>query len=322
MRNMKKIVTILSTCMLSLFSFTFVYGQDIAAAIETYNAGATALASNNYVAAIESFNKAIKMFEAISELDEDGASAFKQCKEILPQIHLRYGKELAVNKNFDNALAQLDKAIETAKKYNNPDVEKEANELIPQLVMAGADDNLNLGLFNEAIAGYNKMLTYTPNDPDVYLRLGIAQSKLNNEDAAIAAYLRAIELGDKQDAPKMLSNIYLKKAAAAFSDKNNSEALAMAKKANQYYETVQGNQIIGLSAMQLKKYDDAIPALEAYIAQSNDSKNKNAIIYNIAAAYEAKGNIAKACGYYKQIVSDPKFKAAVEYKINTVLKCK
>ena len=319
---MKKIRTFFAVCVLSIFSFATMNGQDIAAAMETYNAGATALNASNYTLAIESFNKAIKMFESLGELDEQGTSTLKSCKEVLPQIYLRYGKELAAKQEYGNAIAQLEKGIEIAKKYINPEVAKEAGDLIPQLVMAEANDNLNLGLFNEAIAGYNKALTYNPNDADAYLRIGMAQTKLNNEDAAVAALTKAIELGEKQDASKLLSTMYLKKAANAFSAKNNAEAFAMAKKSNQYFETVQGNQILGLSAMQLKKYDDAIPALEAYLAQGDNIKNKTSYLYSLAAAYEAKGNNAKACGYYKQVVSDPKYKAAVEYKINNVLKCK
>lgn len=319
---MKKIRTFFAVCVLSIFSFATMYGQDIAAAMETYNAGATALNASNYTLAIESFNKAITMFESLGELDEQGTSTLKSCKEVLPQIYLRYGKELAAKQEYGNAIAQLEKGIEIAKKYINPEVAKEAGDLIPQLVMAEANDNLNLGLFNEAIAGYNKALTYNPNDFDAYLRIGMAQTKLNNEDAAVAALTKAIELGEKENASKLLSTMYLKKAANAFSAKNNAEAFAMAKKSNQYFETAQGNQILGLSAMQLKKYDDAIPALEAYLAQGDNIKNKTSYLYSLGAAYEAKGNNAKACGYYKQVVSDPKYKAAVEYKINNVLKCK
>lgn len=319
---MKKIRTFFAICVLSLFSFASMYGQDLSAAMETYNAGATALSANNYAGAIESFNKALKMFESFGELDEQGATALKDCKNILPQIHLRYGKELAAKKDIDNAIVQLNKAIETSKVVALADVEKEATALIPQVVMAGADDNLNLGLYNEAIEGYNKVLTYNPGDVNAYLRIGMAQSKLNNEAASVAAYTKAIELGDKDNAAKQLSTMYLKKAAAALTAKNNAEALAMGKKANQYLETINGFQIIGMSAMQLKKYDEAIPALEAYLAGSETIKNKTAIFFNLASAYEAKGNNAKACGYYKQIVSDPKYKAYAENKINVVLKCK
>jgi len=298
------------------------YGQDIASAMETYNAGATALKESNYAVAIESFSKALKMLEGMGELDEQGAATLKDCKNILPQIYLRYGKEFAAKKDIDNALIQLNKAVESAKAVSLGDVEKEANELIPQVILAGADDNLNLGLFNEALAGYNKVLTFTPNSADVYLRIGVVQAKLNNEEGAVAAYVKAIELGDKVDAPKQLSTMYLKKSSAAFSAKNYTEAISMGKKANEYLESVQGFQLIGLSAMQIKKYDEAIPALEAYLAGSESIKNKTSIFYSLAMAYEAKGNNAKACGYYKKIVTDPKFKAFAENKINNVLKCK
>ena len=46
-------------------------------------------------------------------------------------------------------------------------------------------------------------------------------------------------------------------------------------------ERGQGHQLAGLSALQLKKYDDAITELEAYYA-ADQSKDRNSILYAIA----------------------------------------
>ena len=315
---MKHLKTFLAICMLSLFSFGSVYGQDLAAATELYNAGAAALNTNNYPGAIDSFNKALKMLET---LGEEGATLSKECKDILPKIYLRYGKELANSKDIDNALIQLKKAAETAKANSMADVEKEATELIPQVLMADATSCLNEGKFAEAITVYKKLIARDPENATAYLRIGMCEARLNNEEGAIAAFEKAIQLGDKEDASKQLSVVYLKRSAAAFKTKNLAGAYENAKKSNQYVVSGQANKLVGLSSVQLKKFDEAIAALESYLAEDPNAKDKNSTIYNLAVAFEGKKNPGKACGYYKQLLSDPTFKAIAEYKVKTELKC-
>lgn len=315
---MKQIKTLFAVCMISLFSFGSVYSQDLAAATELFNAGGSALNSNNYPGALDSFGKAIKMLEG---LGEEGATMLKECKDIIPQIHLRYGKELAAKRDIDNAIVQLKSAIETAKVNSMTDVVTEATELLPQVLMVDANSYLNEGKFTEAIAGYKKVLTIEQNNPTAYLRIGMCESKLNNEEGAVAAFAKAIELGDKEDAGKQLSVVYLKRSLAAFKIKNWAAALDNAKKSNQYAESGQGKKLLGLSAVQLKKYDDAIAALESYLAEDPNAKDKNSTIYNLAVAFEGKNNTAKACGYYKQLMADPTYKAIAEYKVKTQFKC-
>ena len=315
---MKRIKTFLTVCMLSIFSLGYVYGQDLNAATELFNAGGTALNSNNYAGAIDSFSKALKMLEG---LGEEGAAMKKECKDILPQIYLRYGKELATNKDIDNAIVQLKLAIETAKANGVTAVETEATELIPQVLTSDANTLLNEGKFAEAIVEYKKVLAIEPNNSNAYLRIGMCESRLNNEEGAIAAYEKSIELGDKADASKQLAVVYLKRSAAAIKTKVWADVYSNAKKSSQYSESGQANKLIGLSAVQLKKYDDAIAALESYLAEDPNAKDKNSTIYNLAVAFEGKKNTAKACGYYKQLMADPNYKAIAEYKVKTQFKC-
>jgi tetratricopeptide (TPR) repeat protein len=245
----------------------------------------------------------------------------KECKDILPQIHLRYGKELASNRDIDNAIIQIKNAITTAKANSMDAVVTEATELLPQLLMADANSYINEGKFPEAIAGYKKVLNIEPTNAVAYLRIGMCESKLNNEDAAVVAYEKALELGDKEDAGKQLSVLYLKRSIAAYKTKNWAGTFENAKKSNEYAESGQGYKLQGIAAVQLKKYDDAIESLEKYFAQDPNAKDKNSTIYNLALAFEGKNNTAKACGYYKQLLSDPTYKAIAEYKVKTQFKC-
>jgi len=291
-------------------------------ATNIYNEGAKALSENNYATAIESFNKALKMLEAITpeERGEEGDELMKEAKSIIPQIHLRYGKTLAASGDIDNSMVQLNKAKETAKAYSVEGVSEEATDIIPQLLMANATNNLNAGKLAEAIAGFKKVIELDSNNKEAYLYTAVAMQRQDDEAAAIEAYEKAIDLGEVETAPKRLSVIYLTRSANAAKAKNWNEVYANAKKSNDYTESPNGHKLIGLSAAQLKKYDEAINALECYYAVDPNAKDKNSTLYNLAVCYESKGNTSKACGYYKQLLNDPTYKQMAEYKIS-ILKC-
>ena len=315
---MKQFKTFLAICVLSILSMGTVYGQDLTAATDAFNAGGAALNESNYPVAIESFNKALKMLEG---LGEEGAVMLKETKAIIPQIYLRYGKQFAAAKDIDNAVIQIKKAIETGKAYSLADVVEEATELLPQIIMADGNNLLNEGKYAEAIVEYNKAIVSDPTNGLAYLRIGMAESRLENEVGAIAAFEKAITLGQKEDASKQLATQYLKKSVAAYKVKNWAGMFDAAEKSNTYLESGQAKKLVGLSAVQLKKFDRAISALESYYAEDTNAKDKSSTLYNIATAYEGKGNNAKACGYYKQLLNDPTYKAAAEYKVKTQLKC-
>ncbi|HNW48476.1 MAG TPA: tetratricopeptide repeat protein [Bacteroidales bacterium] len=315
---MKQFRTFLAICVLSILSMGTVYGQDLTAATDAFNAGGAALNESNYPVAIESFNKALKMLEG---LGEQGATMLAETKAIIPQIHLRYGKQFASANDIDNAVLQIKKAIETGTAYSATDVVKEATELLPQVLMADGNNLLNEGKYAEAIAEYNKVVAVDPANGMAYLRIGMSEARLDNEAGAIAAFEKAITLGQKDDASKQLSTLYLKKSVAALKVKNWAAVLESAEKSNTYLESGQAKKLIGLSAVQLKKFDKAIAALESYYAEDTNAKDKSSTLYNLATAYEGKGNNAKACGYYKQLLNDATYKAAAEYKVKTQLKC-
>ena len=315
---MKQFRTFLAICVLSILSMGTVYGQDLTAATDAFNAGGAALNESNYPVAIESFNKALKMLEG---LGEQGATMLAETKAIIPQIHLRYGKQFASDGDIDNAVLQIKKAIETGTAYSAADIVKEATELLPQVLMADGNNFLNEGKYAEAIAEYNKVVAVDPSNGMAYLRIGMSEARLDNEAGAVAAFEKAITLGQKEDASKQLSTLYLKKSAAALKVQNWAAVLESAEKSNTYLESGQAKKLIGLSAVQLKKFDKAIAALESYYAEDTNAKDKSSTLYNLATAYEGKGNNAKACGYYKQLLNDPKYKPAAEYKVKTQLKC-
>ena len=53
---------------------------------------------------------------------------------------------------------------------------------------------------------------------------------------------------------------------------------------------------------------------------ATDDAKTNVVKYYLARAYEAKGNNAKACTYYKAVASDAKYKAYADSKVASLCK--
>ena len=319
---MKRMRTLIIVCIAMLFSAGNMFGQDMAEVVEIYNAGGKALGENNYPAAIESFEKALAMLEAMSEesLGEEGKNMITEAKGIVPQIHLRYGKDLVNSKDYDKALTEINKAAEAGEKYGAAEVVSEAKDLVPQVLLAQATALLQDKKGAEAVVGFKKVLELDPNNVDAHFRLGAAEVAAGNETGAIEAFEKAVELGDKNSIPQ-LANIYLKRAVAANSAKNMQEMFNNAVKADEYSPSGNSKKLAGQAAFQLKKYNDAIKYLEEYVAMSPDARDKNNMIYMIALSYEGRNDTGKACGYFKQLMNDPTYKEVATHKVTVQYKC-
>ncbi len=310
---MKRIGKFLAAALFSMFIFGAAHAQDLSQATELYNNAATALQGGDNVTALENFQKALTAAQSVGE---EGASMVAEIKGIIPKLLIQMGKEDATNKKTDDALAKLKEAVAKAEEYGQPDVAKDAKELIPNILLMAGNALLNDGKFAEAAAEYQKVITEAPDNGMAYLRLGMAQNQLKDETNAIENLKKAAELGQKDNAYKQLLNLYAKKAVAAYSAKNNASMLENALAASEYGDNPQVSKLGGIAAFNLKKYDQAITLLE----KVQDGKDAT-IAYYLARSYEGKGNNAKACVYYKQIVTNAQFKDFAQSKV-TSLQCK
>lgn len=268
---MKRITKFFMASMCAMFLFANANAQDLASATELFNNAATALNEGKNTVALEGFEKALKMAET---LGEEGATIANDSKTIIPKILLQMGKEAANARNMDEAIAKLQAASVKAKEYGQAEVSKEAIDLIPQIVMADANTLLNEGKFAEAAAEYQKVAELDPQNAVAYLRLGMAKGKLNDDAGAIAAYTKAAELGEKEDAQKQLSNLYLSKAQAAYKAKNFDETIASAKECLKVGNNPGATYFIGMALIGKKDYPAACIELKKI---ANDPKYKEAL---------------------------------------------
>lgn len=307
---MKRIGKLLIMALLSAGILSNAYAQDMSEATEIYNNAATALNEDKAADALAGFQKALSLAEAAGEA---GAQMVTDCKGIIPKILIKIGKDAAVAKDFDGAATNLRDAIAKATEYGDAATANEAKETLALIYITEGNALLNEKKFAEAIAEYEKALAEDSENGMAYLRIGMCQNQLGKFDESIASLEKAATFGQEANAKKQLAGVYLKKANGALRAKDNATALEAALKSLEYGANPNAYKIGGTAAMSLKKYDQAIELFSK--AKADASTN-----YNLARAYEATGNNAKACEHYKLIVNDAKLGEYAKSKVSTLCK--
>ncbi len=310
---MKKTIKLFVVAAFALFIGSNAIAQDLSQAGELYNNAATALNEGNSQVALDGFKQALAAAEA---LGEEGATLASDCKAIIPKLYVQLGKEAASTKDMDKAIELIGQAQKLATEYGQAETAENAKETLVQVLIADGNSLLNEKKYAEAIASYTKATEIDPTNGLAYLRIGMCKGATGDEDGAIEAYTKAAENGQEANAKEKMGNLYAKKAVACYKAKDNQGAVDAAVKASEYGNSAAA-KVGGICAFNLKKNDQAISLLEPLAgpdAKTNDVK------YYLARAYEAKGNNAKACEYYKQITSDKNFGAYATSKVGSLCK--
>ena len=312
---MKKIILI--TLSLFAISAASLSAQDMAAATETYNNGATALNMGDNEGALQYFRDALTMAEACGE---EGADIVANCKSYIPVIALSIAKGEIKAGDYDGAVAGLEEAIKIAGEYENADVAAEASDLIPQVYLQKGNTLLKAKDFAGAAASYQKSVEIDSTNGMACIRLGQALAAAGNINGAVEAYTKAMRHGQEKNAVKQISNIYIKLAAADLKKKDYQSAIENALKSNEYAESATAMQVAGQASVQLGNNDKAIEYFEKYVALAPTARNVNDIYYSIAVLAQQGGDNAKACGYYQKLTAHPTYGETAKQQI-AALKC-
>lgn len=311
---MKKFLLSLAAAVLAAGTIA---AQDMATATETYNNGAMALQTGDNATALAYFEQALALGEACGD---EGAELVGNCRDIIPQVTLAIAKDMIQANDLDNAVLQLQKAVESAGKYGKPEVADEANSLAPQVYMQKGNILLNAKDFAGAAAAYEQTVALDPDNGNAYLRLGTAYSMTGDVASAEKYLTEAMKHGQEANAAKQLSNLYLRVSQSCIKAKKYEDGIAAALKSNEYDENANAMYLAGNAAMKLDRKADAISYYEKYVAISPNAKNVNDIYYTIAVVAQQAGDNAKACGYYQKILSHPTYGATAKAQIQA-LKC-
>ena len=315
---MKKIILAMAAfaCSMSLMT-----AQDLATATATYNSGAEALTMGNKTSALEYFQKALTMAEA---LGDEGVDVVAYCKSAIPSVILSIGKEFYNNKDFSNAKAKFVEAAEVAKKYGNQEVTAEVESLLPtvgkRIALAKVNDAMKTKDIAGVLAGYEEAMAIDTTDANTALKYGQFLGNAGKFDDAVKYLELAARHGQEGNAKAVLSTTFLKKAAAQLKAGKYADAVTFAEKAISYKENAQAYLIAGQASQKANKNADAIANFEKYLEAAPTAKSAGAIAFTVGALYQQTGNKAKAVEFYKKVEADPQFGAQAKTLITSLSK--
>ncbi len=306
------------------------FGQTLNEVKEAFNNGVSAIQSDNYEEAITQFNSCLEMYSELDEEDAmEGEDMVIQIESKLPTLHYQVATNLIQAEELDKAIAELEKTVEVANKFNDESTSEKARQIIPQLYYQKAGGKYKSKDLEGALADFSKATELNPEYEKAYYMMSLIYKKMGDEASFIESTRKAINYAEKNDEQKVAdkarqsgSKYFLKKGADSKSAENYDEAmksLTLAlefdnKDAMAYYLLATVNNL-------QKSYDNAIEAsIKALEYESNDAATKARIYYEMANALREKGENDKACDAYKN-ASYGAYKDAAEYQIVHVLKC-
>ena len=308
---MKKILATIATLVVALGT---VSAQDLAAVTEIYNAGAAAI-STDKAGALNSFEQALKLAEA---LGEEGQEIVTNCKNIIPNLKLSLAKDLVKESKFDEAIAALQDVQKVAEAYEAFSVVDEAAGLIPQIKLSKANGLYKAKDFEAAAAAFKEILDADPTNGSAAFYMGAALTNAGKTEEAKAAFETAAANGQEANAKKQLGTIYLKEASAALKAKKYADAISAALKSNEYAANSQTLYIAGQASQLAGKNADAIKYFEQYLEAAPTASNAGAIAYTVGALYQTAKNNAKAKEFYTKALTDPKYGAEAKKMLDAL----
>ena len=314
---MKKIILFFAAVAMSA---AVASAQDINQATENYNNGAMELQMGNNGAALEYFKTALEMGEA---LGDEGADLVYNCKKAICSAQMGMAKDLYNAKDFESAAAAFAEAKAVAEGYGEAEIAEEAANLIGQanlqIYNTAGKAAMRAKDYPTAIENFKKVLEIEPENGATALQLGQAYMRGNNFDESIVALEKAKALGQAENADKLLSQVYLKKAQAANKAKNYQEMLDFCVKSNECLENANAYKLAASAAQKLNQSSDVVIGYyEKYLEVSPDAQDANGMICTIAVLYQQAGNKEKAREYYTKIENDAQYGATAKEQLKAL----
>ena len=306
---------------------TTIFAQTINEAGEKFNSANAQYSEKNYAGALKLYNEALAITKA---LGDDGFQLGTNIETMIPKTKEALAKAYINDKNIDEALKYLLEAIKDADNVADTKTAASCKGLACNIYLAKAGSAYGQKNWDDAISLSNLAIEYNKSTPKAYLFKALAYSDKKDEANMTAAIMDAVTYGEARNDPKTVSSArqvgttYFNNQAQAFIGKSNfNDAVKSLNKSIEIDNKVENTWYLKASCLnKLNKTDEAIEAgLEGLKIESENKDIRNGINLELARAYEAKGDNANACTYYKQAATSATFKEEATFK-TTELKCK
>ncbi|MHC1778475.1 MAG: tetratricopeptide repeat protein [Lentimicrobium sp.] len=325
MNKVRKISVLLSALIMLVF-VNLSNGQTKEEATNAYNRGVE-LSATDLPKAIEALLNAA---DIAAKTGEEAAEIQKMAEGQLPLLQYNYATSLYKEKKLDEAITNFLLAKDYAVKYNDKSTQAKAEDLLPKLYLAKGSGELKESKFTEALASFDKAISYDPAFAKAYLSKGLVYKKQDNFEAMKTAMDKAIETGKASNdektvasASKSIADEYIKNANTAFKKGTFAQVITQVDESVKYADdNVEAYYLYALAYNKLSKWDEAISSAEKGITLEENTPAKQArFYYEMGLAQAGKKSNDAACASFKKAAVGPMTEQA-NYQIKTVLKCK
>ncbi len=278
-----------------------------------WNEAVPLLNAKNYAEALPILEKVVE-----AALEADAMEIAENAQKYIPTCYFRVGLS-QINKDNEAALANLYKADEVAKLYNNAKVSRDAKSAISKVYKMLGAKSFNDKDYAAAVEVFAKGYEANPQDTDLALFLAKSYCELKDFENGVKVYSGIIALENRHSrfaepaakAKAELSNYLLVKAQEEFDAANKEAAYAT-------LETLIGadpmnatNQMYRLQkAAELQDWDNVIAWAELAGAVMATPEQQSDVYYLVAVAYDSKNENQLAVDNYNLVVAGDKLEPA------------
>lgn len=290
-----------------------------------YNAART-LSATDKAAALKGMNDVVSMCEKIGA---DADDIKKMAVAVIPDWQYQIANDFLKEKKYDEAIAAFEQTIVYADKYSDQEKKTKSLNQLPKIHYFKGQDALKAENADAAIASFDKAIGYDAEYTKAYFSKGAAYKKKGDFDNMQKAMDKAYELGIKTNdtataakAKDAMGSTFLSRSNKAFTAKNYAQAIELANKSIEYTpQSSAAYMILCVSHNAQSKFDLAIETANKGLELEQKPEKQADFYFQIGKAYEGKKDNTNACASYKKVTAGPN-KAAANYQITTVLKCK
>ncbi|MBO5217104.1 MAG: tetratricopeptide repeat protein [Alistipes sp.] len=303
---MKKMILMVA----ALFSFAVASAQSDV--VSTYNSGIEAMKAGE-------FDKAAELMEQViidGEMEEDEAilGCVQNAQKAVADAYFRGGLACAKAKQFDQAIAKFETAIEKSKLYNNTRVAQNAGKALAQVYQIQGGEPFNAGDYAKAVEVFTKGYEANPRNTEMAMLLAESYFRMNDYENGmkICDQVMALpnttlfEAGKAEAQSKM--NMYTNNKVAELQKAGDFDGvIALAGTiADQALA-----QRITVQAYSMKKdYAKVIELAEAAAALQTNDEDKSDIYYILGAAHNAKDQKPQAIAAFNKVTAGDKVAVA------------
>ncbi len=307
----------------SLSGFT-AFSQTVNDAIQAFNNAATTYKQDPEGA----LKSALQALEIAEQIGEEAIESKINAQNLIPTIYFELAMAKYKANNLQATLNNLEKAEQTAVKYDVGTIKTRVEKTLPKLYNVMGNNKFKENKFEEALSNFEKAINLNPSFADSYLGAALSAEKLGNEAKMVEYLDKMIEIGTKNNDAANVKKAktkgkayFLKKADAARNANKLNDVVTYLDAALKYdgddYEIY---RLMTINYSKLERWNDAITyGNKALELVKGTAEEKAEIYFLIATAYHKQNNIKEACNAYKNAAFG-NFKPNADYQIQQ-LKC-